>query len=47
MEMLLTLEASKGEEGILKPKYDSQEAIYTQLLLNLRQCKCLIDVTQK
>lgn len=41
------LEASKGEEGILKPKYDSQEAIYTQLLLNLDQANAIIDTKPK
>lgn len=41
------LEASKGEEGILKPKYDSQEAIYTQLLLNLDQANTIIDTKTK
>lgn len=41
------LEASKGEEGILKPQYDSQEAIYTQLLLNLDQANAIIDTKTK
>lgn len=41
------IEASKGEEGILKPKYDSQEAIYTQLLLNLDNANAMINVTTK
>ncbi|WP_369769730.1 SusD/RagB family nutrient-binding outer membrane lipoprotein [Flavobacterium sp. WC2416] len=40
-------EASKGEEGILKPKYDSQEEIYTQLLLNLDKANTLIDTKTK
>jgi hypothetical protein len=40
-------EASKGETGILKPKYDSQEAIYTQLLLNLDNANALINVNSK
>lgn len=41
------MEAAKGEEGILKPKYDSQEAIYTQLLLNLDQANAIIDTKTK
>jgi hypothetical protein len=40
-------EAAKGEAGILKPKYDSQEEIYTQLLLNLEKANTLIDVNKK
>jgi hypothetical protein len=40
-------EASKGESGILKPKYDSQEEIYTQLLLNLDKANALIDTSKK
>jgi hypothetical protein len=37
----------KGESGILKPKYDSQEEIYTQLLLNLDKANALIDTSKK
>lgn len=40
-------EASKGEGGILKPKYNTQEAIYTQLLLNLDKANSLIDIKSK
>lgn len=40
-------EASKGEEGTLKPKYDSQEEIYTKLLLNLDKANTLIDTKTK
>jgi hypothetical protein len=31
----------------LKPKYDSQEEIYTQLLLNLDKANALIDTSKK
>tara|TARA_R110000868_G_scaffold44106_1_gene147690 strand:- start:551 stop:1978 length:1428 start_codon:yes stop_codon:yes gene_type:complete len=41
------IEAAKGEEGILKPKYDSQEDIYTQLLLNLDKANAIIDTKTK
>lgn len=41
------LEASRGEEGILKPKYDSQEEIYTQLLLNLDKANSIIETKLK
>lgn len=40
-------EASKGEEGILKPKYDTQEEIYTQLLLNLDKANAMIETATK
>lgn len=36
-------EIAKGEEGVLKPKYDSQEEIYTQLLLNLENANAIIQ----
>jgi len=36
-------EANKADEGIYKPKYDSQQAIYTALLENLTQANSLFD----
>lgn len=40
-------EASKGEEGTLKPKYDTQEEIYKQLLINLDNANAIIDTKLK
>jgi len=36
-------EAFKAEEGILKPKYDDQEAIYTDLVVKLNEAIALIQ----
>ncbi|AGA80703.1 SusD/RagB family nutrient-binding outer membrane lipoprotein [Echinicola vietnamensis] len=36
-------EASQSESGILQPKYDSQEAIYTQILADLEEANQLYD----
>lgn len=38
-------EASKGDQGILRPKFDTQEEIYTQLLANLEQANTLYDTS--
>jgi hypothetical protein len=38
-------EAGRGEEGILKAKYDSQEQIYTQIFENLNKANALISTT--
>lgn len=36
-------EASQAEEGVLQAKYDEQEAIYTQLLVDLESANSLYD----
>jgi hypothetical protein len=38
-------EASRGEEGILKPVYDSQEQIYTKIFENLTSANTLIQTS--
>ncbi|HUH20091.1 SusD/RagB family nutrient-binding outer membrane lipoprotein [Albibacterium sp.] len=39
-------EASQAEDGILQPKYDTQEDIYTQILKDLATANSLYDHTQ-
>ena len=38
-------EASRGDEGIRMPKYDTQQAIYTQLLKDLEQANSLYNIS--
>jgi Starch-binding associating with outer membrane len=37
-------EANRAEEGIITPKYDTQEYIYDQMLLSLERANSIIDV---
>lgn len=39
-------EASRAEDGILQPKYDTQAHIYTQILNDLKRANSLYDHTQ-
>lgn len=39
-------EASRAEEGILQPKYDAQEQIYTKILSDLERANSLYDHSQ-
>ena len=39
-------DASRGEEGILKPVYDSQEQIYTKIFENLTTANAIIETSK-
>lgn len=38
-------EANRGDEGLLQPKFDTQEQIYTQILADLEQANSLFNTT--
>ncbi|MDR7129233.1 hypothetical protein J2X69_001568 [Algoriphagus sp. 4150] len=40
------VEASRAEEGIFQPQFDTQEAVYTQILEDLERANSLYDDTQ-
>ncbi|WPR73790.1 SusD/RagB family nutrient-binding outer membrane lipoprotein [Algoriphagus sp. NG3] len=40
------VEASRAEEGIFQPQFDTQEAVYTQIFQDLERANSLYDVSQ-